>query len=49
MHLAGAHPQLRCLHAIHAQEFQAWADEVGFTSTQLIHLAGPTSAAVAYK
>jgi hypothetical protein len=31
------------------QEFSSWAAEVGFSSTQLIRLTGPNSAAVAYK
>ncbi|WIA41050.1 hypothetical protein OEZ86_004686 [Tetradesmus obliquus] len=31
------------------EEFTSWALEVGFSSTQLIRLTGPNSAAVAYK
>lgn len=30
-------------------DFTGWAKTVGFTRTELIPLAGPTSAAVAYK
>ncbi len=30
-------------------DFNRWAKEVGFTSTSLLQLAGPTSAAIAYK
>ncbi len=31
------------------REFSSWADEVGFSSTEIIPLAGPASAAIAYK
>ena len=30
-------------------DFKRWAEKVGFKSTELIPLAGPSSAAVAYK
>ena len=30
-------------------DFSKWAKQVGFKSTSLLHLAGPTSAAIAYK
>ena len=30
-------------------DFNKWTKEVGFKSTNLLHLAGPTSAAIAYK
>ncbi len=30
-------------------DFRRWCDEVGFTRFEIIHLAGPSSAAVAYK
>jgi hypothetical protein len=31
------------------QEFTSWTKAAGFKSTELIHLIGPNSAAVAYK
>ena len=31
------------------QDFENWAKQVGFKRTELIPLAGPTSAALAYK
>jgi hypothetical protein len=30
-------------------DFHGWCREVGFARTEVIHLAGPCSAAVAYK
>ncbi len=30
-------------------DFNKWANDVGFKSTSLISLAGPSSAAIAYK
>jgi hypothetical protein len=30
-------------------DFNKWTNAVGFKSTKLIHLAGPSSAAIAYK
>jgi hypothetical protein len=31
------------------QDFKKWAEETGFSSTEIIQLAGPASAAIAYK
>ena len=30
-------------------DFSGWCREVGFSKTEIIHLAGPASAGVAYK
>ena len=30
-------------------DFTRWAQQAGFSRTELMHLAGPTSAAIAYK
>ena len=31
------------------EDFRGWCSEVGFSSFDVIHLAGPSSAAIAYK
>ena len=32
-----------------AEDFRGWSTEAGFTRFDVIHLAGPSSAAIAYK
>jgi len=31
------------------EDFRGWAGQIGYSSTELLHLAGPASAAIAYK